>query len=142
MTPQQRVHFSPHFTRYELTRSGTAIEHDLRNEPNLQQEQALRNLAINILEPLRQQFGPIVISSGFRTSQVNRLVGGVANSQHMRGEAADLVVGDTERALALFHFIKTRLDFDQLIWEPVGATEPRWLHVSYTKRHTNRHQII
>lgn len=142
MTPLQRTHFTPHFTRYELTRSGIAIEHDLPNEPNLKQEQALRLLAIHILEPLRQQFGPIVISSGFRTPQVNRLAGGVSNSQHLRGEAADIVVGDTERALRLFHYIRTHLDFDQLIWEPAGSPSPRWLHVSYTTRHANRHQVI
>ena len=76
MTKQEKLHLSDHFTLYELTRSGTAIDHDLPNVPNLQQEQALRNLALNILEPLRRQFGPVIVSSGFRTRQVNRLVGG------------------------------------------------------------------
>lgn len=127
---------------YEMTRSGMAIEHNIANLPNLQQEQALRHLAINILEPLRRQFGPIVISSGFRSPRVNTLVGGVPSSQHLRGEAADIVINDVERGLRMFAFIKARLDFDQLIWEPMGAAVPRWLHVSYTARKPNRHQVV
>ena len=66
MTEQERKHISEHFTLYEMTRSGMAIEHDLPNVPNLKHEQALRDLAINILEPLRHHFGPIIVSSGFR----------------------------------------------------------------------------
>lgn len=142
MTTQEKIHLSEHFTLYEMTRSGTAIEHDLNNMPNLQQEQAMRNLAINVLEPLRRQFGPIVISCGFRSGKVNKLVGGVHNSQHLRGEAADIVMGDLERGLRIYEFIRHRLDFDQLIMEPIGADHPRWIHVSYTTRRRNRRQVI
>lgn len=142
MTQQERQHLSEHFTLYEMTRSGTAIENNIPNIPNLQQEQALRHLAIDILEPLRRQFGPIVVSSGFRCRQLNRLVGGVPGSQHTRGEAADIVVNDVERGLRMFAFIKARLDFDQLIWEPLGAAVPRWLHVSYTLRRKNRRMVL
>lgn len=142
MTQQEKLHLSKHFTFYELTRSGAAIENDIDNTPNLQQEQALRHLAINILEPLRQQFGPIVISSGFRCLKVNRLVGGRPASQHMRGEAADIIINDVERGLRMFAFIKSRLDFDQLIWEPMGSLTPQWLHVSYTTRRKNRRMSL
>ncbi|MFQ7112610.1 D-Ala-D-Ala carboxypeptidase family metallohydrolase [Hallella bergensis] len=142
MTKQEKLHLSDHFTLYELTRSGTAIDHDLPNVPNLQQEQALRNLALNILEPLRRQFGPVIVSSGFRTRQVNRLVGGAPASQHTRGEAADIVINNTDRGLRMYSFIKTRLDFDQLILEPIGSPTPRWLHVSYTTRRRNRQMTL
>ena len=142
MTKQEKLHLSDHFTLYELTRSGTAIDHDLPNVPNLQQEQALRNLALNILEPLRRQFGPVIVSSGFRTRQVNRLVGGAPASQHTRGEAADIVITNTDRGLRMYSFIKTRLDFDQLILEPIGSPTPRWLHVSYTTRRKNRQMTL
>lgn len=142
MTQQERLHLSDHFTLYELTRSGAALDHDLPNLPNLRQEQALRDLAINILEPLRRQFGPIVISSGFRSQRVNRLVGGVPGSQHTRGEAADIVIGNTERGLRMLAFVKAHLDFDQLILEPMGSPSPRWLHVSYTSRRKNRRQQL
>jgi uncharacterized protein YcbK (DUF882 family) len=77
----------------------------------------MRELAQHVLEPLRQRFGPIVISSGFRSQQVNLLVGGAIGSQHLRGEAADIVVNDAARGLQLFRFIRDHLDFDQLIWE-------------------------
>lgn len=125
-----------------MTRSGVALEHDIPNKPNLRQVSAMRELAQHVLEPLRQRFGPIVISSGFRSQQVNLLVGGAIGSQHLRGEAADIVVNDVARGLQLFRFIRDHLDFDQLIWEPVGAATPRWLHVSYTTRRKNRRQVI
>lgn len=110
--------------------------------PNLKQIGALRALCENVLEPLRQRFGPIIISSGFRCRKVNSLVGGVAYSQHLKGEAADIVVGNKERAKELYRFITQHLDFDQLIWEPMGASDPRWLHVSYTTRRRNRKKSL
>ncbi len=125
-----------------MTRSGVALEHDIPNKPNPRQVSAMRELAQHVLEPLRQRFGPIVISSGFRSQQVNLLVGGAIGSQHLRGEAADIVVNGVARGLQLFRFIRDHLDFDQLIWEPVGAATPRWLHVSYTTRRKNRRQVI
>ena len=142
MKQSLKQQLSQHFKLYEFTRSGAAIEHDLDNTPNAQQKMALTALCVNILEPLRHRFGPIVISSGFRSPKVNRLVGGVPSSQHMRGEAADIVVGDKERAAAMFDFIRRHLDFDQLIWEPVGAAMPRWLHVSYTTKRKNRRMVV
>ncbi len=142
MTHQEKLHLSDHFTLYELTRSGVAIENELPNLPNLQQEQALRDLALHVLEPLRRQFGPVVISSGFRTTKVNRLVGGVANSQHTRGEAADIVINDADRGMRMYEFIRCYIDFDQLIFEPIGSPHPRWIHVSYTSKRKNRHAIV
>lgn len=142
MTKQEQLHLSTHFTVYELTRSGAAIENGIPNTPNLQQEQALRHLAINILEPLRRRFGPIIISSGYRSKPVNRLVGGAPASQHTRGEAADIVINDVDRGLRMYAFIKAHLDFDQLILEPIGSPAPRWLHVSYTTRRKNRKMML
>ena len=102
----------------------------------------MKALCRNILEPLRQQFGPIIISSGFRSLEVNRGVGGAQSSQHLRGEAADIVINGRDDANAKFGFIMRNLDFDQLILEPIGAVNPRWIHVSYTMRHKNRHNTI
>ncbi len=138
MTEKERQLLSPHFKLYELIRSGVAIENDIPNMPSDEQVAALAALARNVLEPLCQRFGPILISSGYRCERVNRLVGGARNSQHLRGEAADIVIGNVERGVSLYRFIRDRLDFDQLIWEPMGADEPRWLHVSYTMRRRNR----
>ncbi len=143
MTQTEKTLLSPHFCLYELTRSGVAADHDIANRPDAQQTAALTALCQHVLEPLRQRFGPIVISSGFRTPRVNRLIrGAAANSQHLRGEAADIVVGTPERGEALFCYIRDHLDFDQLIWEPIGAPVPRWIHVSHTTRRINRHHVL
>jgi zinc D-Ala-D-Ala carboxypeptidase len=142
MTEKERMKLAPHFILYEMTRSGTATEYDLPNTPNNVQISALKALATHILEPLRKRFGPIVISSGFRSPKVNMLVGGVPISQHTKGEAADIVIGTPERGLRMFKYIKENLDFDQLIWEPRGSQSPRWLHVSYCRTRKNRHQVL
>lgn len=142
MKDTERIHLSEHFILYEFTRSGCAIEHDLSNMPDTAQQSNLQALCRNILEPLRRQFGPIIITSGFRSREVNRLVGGAPSSQHLRGEAADILVTGTEDANRKYAFILRNLDFDQLILEPIGAERPRWIHVSYTRRHKNRHATL
>lgn len=142
MKDTDRQHLSDHFTLFEFTRSGYAIENELDNIPNETQIASMKALCHNILEPLRRQFGPIIISSGFRSPEVNRGVGGVQSSQHLRGEAADIVINGRDDANAKFGFIMRNLDFDQLILEPIGAVNPRWIHVSYTMRHKNRHNTI
>ena len=70
------------------------------------------------------------------------MVGGVAGSQHTKGEAADIVLPDADTGRRMYAFVKARVDFDQLIWEPIGASVPRWLHVSYTVRHKNRRMAL
>ena len=142
MKDTDRQHLSDHFTLFEFTRSGYAIENELDNIPNASQIASMKAVCRNILEPLRQQFGPIIISSGFRSLEVNRGVGGAQSSQHLRGEAADIVINGRDDANAKFGFIMRNLDFDQLILEPIGAVNPRWIHVSYTMRHKNRHNTI
>lgn len=142
MNNTYRKHLSPNFILYEFVRSGVAIEKHIDNNPLAAEREALANLCSNILEPLRKAFGPIVISSGYRCQRLNKLVGGADNSQHCRGEAADIVACSPERLHHYFVFIKRNLDFDQLIMEPIGAKVPRWLHVSYTTRRKNRHEIV
>lgn len=127
---------------YEFTRSGVAIQNDIPNIPSQNHIAALKALCQNILEPLRRQFGPLPISSGYRCYQVNMLVGGAWNSQHLKGEAADIPLVTAERGRRMMRFIQQNLDFDQLILEPIGAREPRWLHVSYTTTRKNRHQVV
>ena len=81
---------SEHFTIDELTHSYAAVENGLDNSPSETELAALKQLAVNVLEPLRKCLGaPIIVTSGFRNSTVNRLVGGVTASQHTKGEAAD-----------------------------------------------------
>ncbi|MBP1539805.1 MAG: peptidase M15 [Prevotella sp.] len=123
------IRLTEHFSLSEFTRSATADRHGIDNTPDTWQVTNLHNLCCEILEPLRRRFGPIHISSGFRTEQLNALVGGVGNSQHMLGEAADIRIPDEKTGHDYYQFIRTRCNYDQLLLEHNrwGAT---WLHVS------------
>lgn len=133
---------SKHFTLWEMMRSGTAVRMNIKNVPDEQEKAALRQLCQHVLEPLRCRYGAITITSGYRCLRLNRAVGGVPTSQHMRGEAADIFIPNLETGRKYFDFIKNNTTFDQLIWEPRGADVPRWLHVSYTTRRPNRMQVL
>jgi len=136
-----KFYLTPHFRLIEFTRSGEATARGLDNTPGEKEIEALRALCENILEPMRHHFGAIYITSGYRSRRVNNAVGGVGGSQHTRGEAADILLSTFDDWREAVKFVK-RLDFDQLIIEPLHDPRPRWLHVSYTRRQPNRHQVI
>lgn len=103
-------------------------------------EQNLTALVGAVLDPLRLAYGKrILVNSGFRNEQLNRLVGGVKNSQHLKGEAADISTGSRmeNRKLAQM-IVSLRLPFDQLIDEANYA----WVHVSYKRVGVNRGVIL
>ena len=133
---------TPHFTLGEMTRSGTAIRHQLDNTPPPEAVQRLRALCLGVLEPLRRRVGRVLITSGYRSKRVNQAVGGTPASQHCLGEAADIYVSSREQAEKYARIIQRETDFDQLILEPRGERRKRWLHVSYTRRRANRHQVL
>jgi zinc D-Ala-D-Ala carboxypeptidase len=140
-TLSPNTYLTSHFRLIEFTRSGEATQRGLDNTPGKAEIEALRALCENILEPMRHHFGAIYITSGYRSRRVNNAVGGVGGSQHIRGEAADILLSTFDDWREAVEFVK-HLDFDQLIIEPLHDPRPRWLHVSYTKRHRNRHEII
>lgn len=142
MIRERDEQLSKHFTLWEMMRSGTAVRMNIKNVPDEQEKEALRQLCQHVLEPLRCRYGAITITSGYRCLRLNRAVGGVPTSQHMRGEAADIFIPNLETGRKYFDFIKNNTTFDQLIWEPRGADVPRWLHVSYTTRRPNRMQVL
>lgn len=87
------MNLSRNFTLQELTYSRTAVEHGLENVPGPLAFQSLRNLTTYLLQPLRDRYGnTIAITSGYRNETVNLLAGGVKNSQHTKGEAADCYI--------------------------------------------------
>ncbi len=133
---------SEHFNLQEFLRSGTAIRRGIDNRPELENVIRMQELCINVLEPLRKRFGAIRITSGYRCELLNEAVKGVKASQHVMGEAADIYVSNKEIALKYFNYVRENLDFDQMIWEPKHAATPRWLHISYSRRHKNRHQCL
>ena len=133
---------TPHFRLSEFTKSATARRLRISNQPTEEAVENLENLCNEILEPLRRQFGPIHINSGYRCPQLNEAVGGVGNSSHLRGEAADIRLRDTETGRAYYVFLLTHTDFDQLLFEH-NRKGGQWLHVSCRKaRGSNRHQAF
>ena len=137
------IALSKNFSLNELTISYQAKKHGIVNEPSDDDVKSLKNLCITILQPLRDFYGkPIVVSSGFRSNTVNRIVGGVAPSQHLRGEAADIVFPNLSVAVDWMHFISHNCSFDQMLLERNCRTGAQWLHVSCCRNtKKNRHQI-
>ena len=134
---------SKNFTLDELTASATAKQMHIINAPGVDEVCNLCALVHNVLQPLRDAMGEsIKIGSGYRCPQLNKAVGGVANSQHMKGEAADLCIdGDMKKGKRWFEWIKTHCKFDQLIWEH-NAKGTYWVHVSFRADGKNRQQVI
>ena len=128
-----------HFTIEELCKSNVATAEGIKNIPDALSRTRLITLIDKVLDPLREQYGkPIHVNSGYRCHELNKhpKVKGAWNSQHLRGEAADLDNGKAENK-KLFDILKT-MDFDQLINEHDFA----WVHVSYKDKAKNRRQIL
>lgn len=123
-----------YFTFKELSKTSQKADNTIpeKLKPNLEY------LVEKLLDPIRMLWGkPIIVNSGYRSPEVNRLVGGAANSQHMKGEAADITAGTVEENKKLFQLIaNSGFEFDQLIDEK-GY---RWIHVSL-KKAGNRKQV-
>ena len=134
-----------HFTMEELCASETAKKKGINNKPNAQQMINLVYLCAYVLEPLRLAMKePIKIGSGFRCEALNKAVGGVSNSQHMKGQAVDLCIdGDMKKGKKWFDYIRKNLPFDQLILEH-NSKGSYWVHVSYVYPDfgKNRRQVI
>ena len=130
------MNLSAHVTLAEFENSTTATTHGINNKMSLSQIESAKLLCENVFEPLRIHLNtPIQISSGFRSLQVNKMIGGASTSQHTKGEAMDLQIGAKG-----FNFIKDKLQFDQLIWEFGNDENPSWVHVSYSSK--NRKQVL
>lgn len=137
------IQLTRNFTLEELTASSTAKAKGIKNEPTAQEVVNLTALVVMVLQPLREAMGhAIKIGSGYRCARLNTAVGGVSNSQHVLGQAADLCIdGDMEKGKRWFNYIKQHLPFDQLIWEH-NAKGTYWVHVSYRADGRNRGQVI
>lgn len=124
-----------YFTLEEMCVTKTGIT----NIPSWQAVENLKALVNNVLDPVRESWGkPIIVTSGFRCKDVNDKVGGSKNSQHTKGQAADLDIGTQEQNKELFDFIcKSGITFDQLLLENRG----QWIHISYNIN-KNRQQIL
>jgi uncharacterized protein YcbK (DUF882 family) len=126
------MNLSRNFTLSELIKSDTAVRKGINNNPNAEQIEKLKALCENILQPVRDHFGRVKITSGFRSVELCEAIGSSARSQHARAEAADFEVVGTDNA-ELFDWIKSNLSPDQLILEYYTPGEPNsgWIHCSW-----------
>lgn len=133
-----------YFTLHELTRSSVALAKGIDNTPPPDVKVKLTALMNNCLDPVRELWGkPITVNSGFRCPKLNEAVGGAVNSQHMKGEAADITTGSVDGNRKLFDMIvKSDIPFDQIISESGKNKIPySWIHISY-KPDSNRRNIL
>ena len=134
---------SKSFVLEEFTKSDTAKAKGIVNAIGQTEVVNLCALVHQVLQPLRDAMGhQVKIGSGYRCPRLNAEVGGVKNSQHMTGEAADLCIdGDMAKGKRWFEWIKANCNFDQLIWEH-NKKGTYWVHVSYRANGNNRKQVI
>jgi zinc D-Ala-D-Ala carboxypeptidase len=128
----------------EVMRSETAKRKGISNMPTPEHIQNFKLLAEKVFQPIREHFGvPIILSSGYRSKELNTAVGGALSSQHCTGEAIDIDMdGTTVTNKQIFDFIKDNLSFDQMIWEFGTDSNPDWVHVSYESTGKQRKQIL
>lgn len=130
-----------YFTFAELIKSDTAKAAGVNNVPeSVEVFENLHALITKVLDPVREKLGkPIYVNSGYRSQQLNRLCGGVPNSQHLAGEAVDITTYDISANAVIYNILTDgTMIFDQLIMYP----RRNFLHVSYKRNGNNRKEII
>ena len=126
------MNLSRNFSLSELTKSDTAIRKGINNNPNAEQVEKLKALCENILQPVRDHFGRVKITSGYRSPELCIAIGSSVNSQHAKAEAADFECPGVDNA-ELADWIHRELPYDQLILEFYTPGEPNsgWIHCSW-----------
>ena len=137
------MRLSENFTLAEYTKSQTASRKGIDNTPGEEHLAAAKELFENVVQKVRDHFGPTIITSGYRSPALNEAIGGSATSQHSKGEAADLEVPGVATA-EVAQWISDNLVYDQLIlefFEP-GDINSGWVHVSYKADGSNRNEDL
>ncbi len=143
---------SEHITLEQATYSATAIRKNITNTPSQFEIDAMRIVADKCFEPIYNHFKAelgieIAVSSFYRSTLTNEAVGGQRTSQHVRGEAIDIIAnkGNSDRAMnkKIYEWCKANLNFDQLINEfPDANGNPSWVHISFVSKEKNRKQYF
>jgi zinc D-Ala-D-Ala carboxypeptidase len=134
------MRLSKNFVLSEITRSNTATRLGISNEPTKEHLENMQRLISNLIQPMRDELGPIRISSGYRNPSLNRAIGGSRSSQHCKGEALDIQfwqMGKMMNILIYEWILDSGLEFDQMINEFDFA----WIHISL-KKDKNRKEIL
>jgi len=128
------MNLTRNFTLQELIKSDTAIRKGIDNNPNADQVEKLKRLCENILQPVRDYFGRVKITSGYRSPDLCVAIGSSVNSQHAKAEAADFEVIGVDNA-EVADWVYTNCRPDQLILEFYTPGEPNsgWIHASWVE---------
>ena len=131
-----------YFTLKEMTRSSTATKLGIDNTPNELIINNLNDLVTNVLDPLREAYGkPIRVTSGYRCEALNKAVKGVKNSQHIKGQAADITPLEYKYINEFIEFVRNWClghEFDQCIIET--SNTGKWIHITW--RNENRRKKL
>lgn len=136
--------FTKNFSYDELIASATAKRLGIDNTPTPEEKERLRQLAEDILQPIRDAWrAPIVVTSGFRSEEVNKAVGGVSSSQHRLGEAADIKVGGKDKNKKLFNLIYKLISTGKIkVGQLIDEYNYQWIHVSLPRKNKENNQIL
>jgi phosphoribosylaminoimidazole (AIR) synthetase len=134
------MRLSKNFVLSEITHSNTAKRLGINNEPNKEHLYNMQILIKELIQPMRDALGPIRISSGYRSPQLNRAIGGSSKSQHCKAQALDLQFWKQGKMCnqEIFNWVlETKVEFDQMINE----FDYSWIHISYVQDN-NRNQVL
>ena len=134
------MRLSKNFTLSEVTRSNTARRLGIDNTPKNHHLKSMQRLITNLIQPMRDALGPIRITSGYRSPELNRAIGGSKKSQHSKAEAVDIQFwseGQMKNRIIYDWVLKSGIEFDQMINEFDFA----WIHISL-KEKDNRKEVL
>ena len=134
------MRLSKNFTLSEVTRSNTARRLNIDNAPKNEHLKNMQRLITNLIQPMRDELGPIRVTSGYRSPELNRAIGGSKKSQHSKAEAVDIQFwseGQMDNQKIYNWILKSGLEFDQMINEFDFA----WIHISL-KEKKNRNMVL
>jgi hypothetical protein len=137
------MNLTEHFSLSEMTKSETALRHDMDNTPDAATIANLQVLAEKVLQPVREHFGKgVKVNSGYRSPDVNAKVGGSRTSDHCLGRAADIEIPSVPNH-ELAEWIKENLAYTQLILEfyTRGVPDSGWVHVSYDPENLKKQDL-
>ena len=132
---------SQNFSLRELTKSQTAERKGISNQPSDEHIENLKLLCVNVLQKIRNEFGIVSISSGYRSPALCEAIGSKSTSQHALGQAADFECYGVDNR-ELFNWITMNLQFDQAILEfYTGEADSGWIHVSFYEDNNRRETL-
>ena len=131
------MRYTSNFSRAELIATTTGLP----NKPGPAEEEKLIYLAGYVLQPVRDRWERVAVTSGYRSHAVNERIGGSPGSQHRKGEAADIVPLEADIKDVYWMVKESRIPFGQCILEFRGGKE--WIHVSLVRwNHPNNEALV